>query len=253
MTETERNLFQETLRDGTANLGISLSDDALRQCLAYTVRLLEVNTQQNLTRITEPRAVAIKHFVDSFTVLRACPDLRDGATVADVGTGAGFPGVPLKILRPDLSLTLLDSLAKRLTFLKDTLDEIDITGVTLAHARAEDAGRDPRFRDRFDLVTARAVAPLPVLLEWCGPLARVGGRFVAMKGANADDELTVAGTAAQRLGLRLTDDMGIILPPVPGDEEPSQRRLFVYEKTRPTPSPYPRRPAEIKTKPLGRE
>jgi 16S rRNA (guanine527-N7)-methyltransferase len=250
MTEPERTLFRESLRSGAAALGTPLSDEALERCLAFAGQLLEVNTRQNLTRITEPASVAVKHFVDSLTVLRAVPELAEDATVADVGTGAGFPGVPLKISRSDLALTLFDSLAKRLSFLNEALLDIGVSGVTLVHARAEDAGRDSAYRDGFDLVTARAVAPLSTLLEWCGPLVAVGGKFVAMKAANADDELTAAGKAADRLNLRLFNDISLTLPPVPGDEESPTRRLLVYEKLRPTPPRYPRRPAEIKAQPL---
>lgn len=250
MTEPEQTLFRESLRSGAIALNTPLSDAALEQCLAFAEQLLEVNTRQNLTRITEPASVAVKHFVDSLTVLRAVPNLNDKAMVADVGTGAGFPGVPLKIARPDLALTLFDSLAKRLSFLNDVLLDIGISDAIFVHARAEDAGRDTVYRDRFDLVTARAVAPLSTLLEWCGPLVAVGGKFVAMKAANVDEELLTAGNAAERLNLRLTDDVSLTLPPVPGDEEASARRLLVYKKLRLTPARYPRRPAEIKANPL---
>jgi 16S rRNA (guanine527-N7)-methyltransferase len=180
--------------------------------------------------------------------------------VADVGTGAGFPGLPLAIVRPDVHVTLMDALNKRLAFLADATGELDVTNVTLVHARAEDAGRDPAHRDRYDLVVARAVAGLPTLLEWCGPLVRApGGRFVAMKSAGIDDELAASSPAAQALHLRLTRDVPLTLaPPVNANEgetgsddgEPLGRRLLVWEKTRPTPARYPRRAAEIKARPL---
>jgi 16S rRNA (guanine527-N7)-methyltransferase len=251
MTDAERLLFRETLLTAATAQGMTLTEKAVEDCLTFTERLLEENTRQNLTRITDPAEVAVKHFADSFTVLQACPDLVTGATVADVGTGAGFPGIPLKILRPDLSLTLLDSLAKRLTFLRDAVENLGMNGVAFVHTRAEDAGRRTDFRDTFDVVTARAVAALPVLLEWCGPLVRVDGYFVAMKAASADEELAAAGTAAQTLGLRLVRDLSVTLPAIRDLEESAQRRLLVYRKQRATPARYPRRAAEIKAQPLG--
>jgi 16S rRNA (guanine527-N7)-methyltransferase len=250
MTSDERSVFAETLRTGTESLGLSLSESQQEDCLRYTEHLLTVNAHTNLTRITDPAAIAIKHFADSLTVLKAVPDIPNGATVADVGTGAGFPGVVLKIVRPDLNLTLLDSLGKRLTFLREVADLLGFANVSFVHIRAEDAGQDRAHRDRYALVTARAVAALPTLLEWCGPLTRVGGRFVAMKAESADTELSAATEAARILHLRLTHDEALALPAVPGEDAPSTRRLLVYEKLRATPPVYPRRPAEIKAKPL---
>ena len=246
MDEAERIRFLAALASATEAVGVPLTEEQRGLCLRFTERLLSVNETMNLTRITEPEAVAVKHFADSLTLLPALPQLPLGATMMDVGTGAGFPGVPLKIARPDLKLTLLDSLAKRLTFLKDACAELVWEGVTFVHARAEDAGRDLRHRDCYDLVTARAVAALPLLLEWCGPLVAVGGRFVALKGGAAEEELAEAGPMADKLGLFLLADISLTLPEVPGDSEPPRRRLLLYEKRRPTPPRYPRTQAERK-------
>lgn len=256
MTDNEKERFQSALQSGADAIGISLTEIQVGQCLIYVERMLTVNEHTNLTRITEPEAVAVKHFVDSLTVLKALPAsphpqaLAQGATVADIGTGVGFPGLALKIVRPDLHMTLMDSLGKRLTFLQEVISELELTNVTTVHARAEDAGRNADFRDHFDLVTARAVAALPTLLEWCTPLVRQGGRFVAMKSAGVDAEIAAANTAAGLLQVRLTADHNLTLPSVPGDDEPAARRLIVYAKLRPTPSRFPRRTAEIKQAPL---
>ena len=177
--------------------------------------------------------------------------MRDASTLADVGTGAGFPGLALAIARPDLRVTLIDSLGKRLTFLREVAEDLGLAArITLVHARAEDTGRDPAHRDRYDLVVARAVAALPILLEWCGPLARVGGRFVAMKAHGVDAERAAGDVAAATLGLSLESDTALILPALL-DEEAAERRLLVYRKKKPTFARYPRRSVEIKSKPLG--
>lgn len=259
MNDDDARLFAEVLRDGAAQVGVPLPEERIDACRRYASLMLATNEHTNLTRIVAPAEVAVKHFVDSLTVLLAVPDLAEGARIADVGTGAGFPGLALKIARPDLRVTLLDSLGKRLTFLGEVVAELGLKDVALVHARAEDAGRAPAHRDAYDLVTARAVAALPTLLEWCGPLVRVGGRFVAMKSAAADEELAAGANAARVLHLRpagARHNLALTLPAVPavpgggGDEPPAARRLLTYEKTAPTPKPYPRRPAEIKAKPL---
>ena len=180
----------------------------------FAALVVETNQTLNLTRITEPEAMAIKHFADSLTLLKAVPELRQKATVCDVGTGAGFPGVPLKIVRPDIQLTLVDSLRKRLKFLESTLETPD---VTLIHTRAEELKNA-----RFDLVTARAVAALPKLIGWCGPLVKPGGYFVAMKGAEIEDD---EGMAA-KFGLTFLRQLEIALP----DAESSRRNLVVWVK-----------------------
>jgi 16S rRNA (guanine527-N7)-methyltransferase len=253
MTPSEENLFRRTLERGAAGIDVSLTQAQQDQCARYTMLLLQTNQHTNLTRITAPAEVAVKHFVDSLTVLRAISDLKQGASVADVGTGAGFPGVVLKIVRPDLRLTLLDSLGKRLTFLREVADALELRDVSFVHARAEEAGRDPDHRDRYDLVTARAVASLPTLLEWCTPLCRARGRFVAMKASGAEEELSISETAASELGVRLENDLALTLPSVfeeEQDEQAASRRLLVYRKEFPTRARYPRRTPEIKAQPL---
>ena len=250
LESSDRQVLRDTLVAGCEAIGCPLTGSQIDQCLRYAELLLETNLHTNLTRIVAPAEVAIKHFVDSLTVLIACPGITERASLADVGTGAGFPGLVLKIARPDLRLTLIDSLGKRLRFLGDVVAELGLKDVTLLHARAEDAGRLHAHRDRHDVVTARAVASLPTLLEWCGPLVKVGGRFVAMKAAGVESELSGAELASSSLGLRLANDVAISLMPT-GDDASAARRLLVYDKIQPTPRRYPRKPPEIKSRPLG--
>lgn len=218
--------FSLALTQATQALGLSLTEAQRAQCARFAALVVETNQTLNLTRITEPEAMAIKHFADSLTLLLAVPDLHPGARVCDVGTGAGFPGVPLKIVRPDLKLTLVDSLRKRLTFIEGALTTLEIPDVALIHSRAEDLHGSPRIGGgggkRFDLVTARAVAAMPKLLSWCGALVAPGGRFVAMKGPEAEDD---AGAAA-KYGLVREKTLPLTLP----DAEASQRTLVVYRK-----------------------
>lgn len=248
MDDAARNTLLRVLESGAAAFEIALDERQIDLFARYAERLLAANARTNLTRITAPDAVAAKHFVDSLSVLAACPDLAENASVADIGTGAGFPGVPLKIVRPDLRLTLIDSLNKRLDFLRDLATELGLSEITLVHARAEDAGRDAAHRDRYDLVTARAVAALPTLLEWCAPLVRDGGRFVAMKAAEVDAELAASAAAQRALRARLIGDVAVLLPGTGEETEPVRRRLLVFEKTGATPPRFPRRPAEIKAR-----
>jgi 16S rRNA (guanine527-N7)-methyltransferase len=230
MDDGERERFIRTLTEASEAGGILVSAERAALCLRFAARMLTVNETMNLTRIVAPEAVAIKHFADSLAVLPVAGRLPVGASVIDVGTGAGFPGVPMKIVRPDLKLTLLDSLAKRLRFLDAACAELGFTDVKTVHARAEDAAKNPLYRGKFDLVTARAVAALPTLLEWCAPFVAPGGRFVALKSGNVDEERDAATPVAARLGLTLVTDHALTLPQLPADEEPPRRRLLVYKK-----------------------
>ena len=171
-------LFATTL----SNHNLKLSAKQEQQFKTYFKELITVNEHVNLTRITEEDEVYLKHFYDSLTPLLLVPEVvTEGAKVCDVGAGAGFPSLPIKILRPDLRLTIVDSLGKRLKFLQELLDKLEISGVELVHGRAEDVGQNPAYREQFDLVTARAVARMSVLSEYCLPLAKTGGKFVALK------------------------------------------------------------------------
>ena len=233
---------QGKLREYAAQLGIALTAVQLEQFDLYAQMLVEWNEKINLTAITAPEEIVTKHFIDSLTLLSAVTPLQ-GASLADVGTGAGFPSVPVHIVRPDLKVTLLDSLQKRLTFL-EALSQALGQQNQCVHARAEDAGRAAPHREAYDLVTARAVANLRELAEYCLPLVKVGGRFVALKGGDVEAELAEAQQAITLLGGRLEQNLQLQLPS--GD----RRSLLVIEKRSQTPTKYPRPRAKMLKNPL---
>lgn len=233
------------LIDEAAALGIPLTAAHEAAFEIYARELAAWNTHTNLTAITDPDAVRVRHFLDSLTVSRAAT-LRPGVRVIDVGTGAGFPGLPLKIIYPDIHLTLLEATGKKIAFLRHIAGMLGINaGIDFVHARAEEAGHMPEHRAAYDLVLARAVARLPVLLEYLLPLAKVGGRCVAMKGHTAHEEAEASKRALQTLGGRLASIESVDLPAV---DEPHY--LVVVDKVAHTPSVYPRRPGLPAQKPL---
>lgn len=235
-------LFAETLSKNNFNL----SSRQEQQFKTYFKELVRVNEYVNLTRITDEDEVYLKHFYDSITPLLLVPEVfTEGASLCDVGAGAGFPSLPIKILRPDLEVTIVDSLGKRLTFLKDLMEKLDITGVNLVHGRAEDVGQNPEYREHFDLVTARAVARMSVLSEYCLPLAKVGGKFVALKGPKAESELDDAKKALATLGGKTALVKEFTLP---GSSE--ERTIIVTDKVQATPKKYPRQAGTPNRKPL---
>ena len=233
--------MKELLKKESAEIGVELTDFQCAQFEKYYELLIEWNKIINLTRITEPKEVVIKHFVDSLTLLEYC-SIPEGAKVIDIGTGAGFPGIPLKIVRPDIKLTLLDSLNKRLNFLNKVCEELGINA-ELVHARAEDSARDTDYRENFDISVSRAVARLNTLSEYCLPYVTVGGSFIAMKGPELNDELNEAKTAIKALGGELKQVSEFEL-------KASGRTIVEIKKAKPTPKIYPRHSSKIKTKPL---
>ena len=231
------------LKEICAGQGISLQPDQLEQLDRYSELLVEWNQKMNLTAITDPKEMAEKHFLDSLLLTKAV-EISQGGSLIDVGTGAGFPSLPVKILRPDISLTMLDSLQKRLTFLEAVCGELKVRA-NLLHARAEEAGRKPEYREQYDLATARAVAKLPVLCEYCLPFVKVGGVFAALKGSDAENEAKEAQQAIRLLGGTLREIKSFTLP------DGSRRGIIVIEKTAPTPAKYPRQGGKIAKSPLG--
>lgn len=226
-----------------ADFNTNLNDIQLAQLQTYYKLLVSWNEKINLTAITEPKEVAVKHFADSLSGLD-CVDIPQNSRIIDVGTGAGFPGIVLKIARPDLRLTLLDSLNKRLVFLQTVLDELGLDA-ELIHSRAEDGGQSIDLRETYDFAVSRAVARLNVLCEYCLPYVRLGGSFIAYKGKDADLELDGAKRAVQVLGGKLLNVQKFLLP-LDGGE----RAVIQIEKVQPTPEKYPRSSAKIKSAPL---
>lgn len=227
---------------------VTITDTLFERLDTYARLLVEWNEKMNLTAITDPVGVAVKHFADSLT---AAPLLPEGEfSLIDVGTGAGFPGVPLALLREGCRLTLLDSLNKRLVFLEAVCREVGLTA-NLVHARAEEGGHKPELRERFDVATARAVAALPTLCEYCLPFVKVGGRFLALKGPDGDREQEAAARAVVTLGGKFVGAKTLTLPESPEEGiEPMTRRLVEIAKVALTPAKYPRPSAKIAKQPL---
>ncbi len=236
---------KQLLTDCAAAYGVAISPTLAERLDIYARLLVEWNEKMNLTAITDPTGIVVKHFTDS---LLAASLLPSGAfSLIDVGTGAGFPGVPLALLREDCTLTLLDSLNKRLIFLEAVCRELGLPA-TFIHARAEEGGRRPELREQFDVATARAVAALPTLCEYCLPFVKVGGRFIALKGPDADREQAAAARAVSLLGGTVAHKTTVTLQADTVD--PMERQLIRIDKTRPTSSAYPRPSAKIAKRPL---
>ena len=241
-----------------AEFGAPLTDEQVQAFKEYLRLLREWNEKFNLTAISQPQAMVTKHFLDSLTVASVV-DLPAAKNLVDVGTGAGFPGLALKIAFPHLQLTLLDALQKRLRFLERVCEELRLRDVTFVHGRAEDAvlpkrfkvcGLDQSLRERFDVVTARAVAPLDVLVELLLPYAKLGGWVVAMKGPDVAAEITAANVGATLLGGGRIASQQLMLPAI-DDQGPIGRSLVTIKKEQKTPPTYPRLPGSARKQPLG--
>jgi len=230
--------MRETLTRGLPELGVDLK--YIEQLEEFSSMLVEKNKVMNLTGITEPREVAVLHLLDSLALLPMAP--LSGKKIVDVGTGAGFPGVPLKIALPESHVTLLDSLNKRIEFLKESCDALGLADVDCVHARAEEFGH----REEYDYAVSRAVASLPVLCELCLPLVKVGGEFLAMKSSHTEDEINDAKRAIALLGGKITEVIDYTIPTTD-----IVHRVVRIEKIAPTAKKYPRRFAQIKKQPLG--
>jgi 16S rRNA (guanine527-N7)-methyltransferase len=227
-------LFKSELEKAALAYGLELSEKQVEDFGLYYEMLLDYNERVNLTAITEPGEVAVKHIIDSLSCYES-DIFPDGVSVIDVGTGAGFPGVALKIFRPGLKLTLMDSLKKRLVFLEAVAKALNINAAMI-HSRAETAGQNKAHREKYDLAVSRAVAKLSVLAEYCLPLVKVGGYFVALKGASYETEIAEAEKAISALGGSLAKITPITLPFLP-----DKRAVIYLKKITPTPKTYPRR------------
>lgn len=222
--------------------GVTLDREALMRLDLYAERLIETNRRFNLTAVTDPDEVTVKHFADSL-VLLGKTEFPAGASLLDVGTGAGFPGLALKLARPDLQVAFLDGTRKKLGFISSVLEETGLAGETL-HLRAEEAGKLPKYREKFDFVTARAVADMAVLVEYCLPFVRAGGLFLAMKSAAAGEEVQSAAGAVRLLGGKTEQNLLFDLV------ENTPRRIVFVRKISQTPPKYPRASAKIAKSPL---
>lgn len=236
--------FTEMLDRGAKELDIALSGQMLEKCALFYSLLLEWNQRMNLTALKEPGEIVEKHFLDSLTCTKITV-LRDSLSVLDVGSGAGFPGIPLKIFFHEKRFTLLDSLKKRVGFLDTVINELNLSGIMAVHGRAEEFGQKKEARGQYAVVIARAVAELRVLAEFCMPLVQLGGSFIAMKGPQGEAELESAQNAVKLLGGTLEEVRSFNLP-----FTNACRTIIVIKKTSHTPPQYPRRPGLPEKKPL---
>lgn len=238
----EKEKFKELMCCYGKQIDIEFDDKQINQFYDYMNLLLEWNEKINLTAIVEPEEVILKHFIDSLTINKY---IEKNKTIADVGTGAGFPGIPLKIYRPDLNVTLVDSLNKRINFLNEVIDKLDLKEISTVHSRVEDFGRDKKYRESFDYVTARAVANLTTLSEYLIPITKVNGKCICMKGNDVKEEITNSKNAINLLGGKISKIDEFKLP-----NSDISRNVIIIDKMKNTPNRYPRKAGMPAKEPL---
>ena len=238
----DKNDFFIKLKEESNNLGYLLNDKQIEQFYEYMNLLLEWNEKINLTAITEPEEIITKHFIDSITALK---HLENKTNIIDVGTGAGFPGIPLKISKPELELTLVDSLNKRINFLDEVKKVLNIENINTIHARAEEIGNNKNYRERYDAAVSRAVARLNVLVEYLLPAVRIGGSCICMKGPDANEEIEEAKNAIEILGGKIEKIEEFNLP-----NSEIKRTIIIINKVKKTPNDYPRKSGIPSKKPI---
>ena len=234
--------FKVKLIEQAEQVKINVEEEQARQLWEYMQLLLMWNEKINLTAITEPNEIILKHFVDSFTI---APYIDKNSYLIDVGTGAGFPGIPLKIIRPDINIVLLDSLQKRINFLQETIEKLNLNKISAIHARIEEIGKNKQYREKFDYVTSRAVANLSVLAEYMLPLSKESGKILCMKGSNVEQELNDAKNAIKILGGQIEKVEQFLLP-----NTDMGRNIVVIKKVQCTPKQYPRKAGIPSKQPL---
>lgn len=236
--------MKDILNQAFTSEGFNLTERQNEQFVTYFDMLIDWNQKINLTAIEEPTEVAYKHFVDSACLMRVVPDLKHKSMI-DIGTGAGFPGVPLNIMEPELHVTLFDSLNKRIVFLQELCEALELKNIRAVHGRAEEFGIKPDYRQQFDIATARAVARMPVLLEICLPFVKKDGIFIALKGPELENEIKESSNALKELGGKVVDVQQFTLA-----DGAYTRNLAVIEKVKDTPKKYPRKAGTPQKKPL---
>ncbi|QGU96748.1 16S rRNA (guanine(527)-N(7))-methyltransferase RsmG [Clostridium bovifaecis] len=236
--------YYDMLSIAANNVGLEFNNERYNQFIKYKDLLKDWNEKVNLTAITEDEEIIKKHFIDSMKIFKFEP-LKKAKRVIDIGTGGGFPGIPMKIIRPEMEIVLLDSLKKRINVLQDILKNIEVNDVSTIHGRAEDYAQAPQYREKFDAVVSRAVANLAVLSEFCLPYVKVGGYFVAMKGPAVEEEVIEAKKAIGVLGGKLEE---IIEVEIEGSD--LNHNLVIIKKVKNTPKQYPRKAGTAAKKPL---
>lgn len=235
--------FSKLISSYGKEISIEFSNIQIERFYKYMNLLIEWNEKINLTAITEPKEIIIKHFIDSLTVLK---DIKGKNTLVDVGTGAGFPGIPLKIMDEEIKITLLDSLNKRINFLNEVINQLDLKNIETIHSRVEEAGKNKKYRERFDIATARAVANLATLSEYMLPLVKVGGKSICMKGSEVSEELQNSKKAISILGGEIENIDNFQLP-----KSDMMRNIVIIKKVKNTPNKYPRKPGTPSKEPIN--
>lgn len=233
----DKKEFQTCFENYLDKCSILIKEEQIEQFYNYMNLLIEWNQKMNLTAIVEPRDIILKHFIDSLMINEEIPDT---AKILDVGTGAGFPGIPLKIAKPNTEVTLLDSLNKRLIFLDEVIRKLKLVNVETIHARAEELGKNKQYRETYDIVVSRAVADLRILIEYMLPFVKIGGKCISMKGPNIEEETKNIEDMVKILGGKVIDIKEVTLP-----EENMKRNIIVIQKINQTPEKFPRRHEKI--------
>lgn len=234
--------FKNIMNEYASEINIVFNNKQIEQFYKYMNLLLEWNEKINLTAITERKDVILKHFIDSLTISKY---VEEEATLVDIGTGAGFPGIPIKIYRPDVKVTLVDSLNKRVKFLNEVISKLELKDINTIHSRVEEFGKDKKYRERFDIVTARAVANLTVLSEYLLPLTKIDGKCICMKGSEIQEEFNDSKNAIRILGGQIEKIYKFNLP-----KSDISRNIVIIKKVKNTPNKYPRKPGTPAKEPI---